>query len=66
MGGQPSKASGALTVHEKVVVDRLREVQLEDDYVDVAASAEKGELRLHREPEGLPLSLVESWQANIF
>ena len=54
-----------MSPHEKAVVQRLREVQLEDDYVEVEASAEKGPARLHRQPEGLPLSLVESWQTTI-
>lgn len=64
MGGQASKPSG-MSLHEKAVVDRLRDVQLEDDYVEVDASAEKGGARIHREAEGLPLTLVESWQKSI-
>ena len=39
-----------MSPHEKAVVQRLREVQLEDDYVEVEASAEKGPARLHRQP----------------
>jgi hypothetical protein len=54
-----------MSLHEKAVVERLRDVQLEDDYVEVERSNEKGDVRLHREPEGLPLTLVESWQKTI-
>ncbi|KAK0390830.1 hypothetical protein NLU13_0333 [Sarocladium strictum] len=64
MGGQPSKPS-AMSLHEKAVVDRLREVQLDDDFVEVEASNEKGSVRLHRQAEGLPLAVVESWQRTI-
>lgn len=64
MGGQASKPSG-MSLHEKAVVERLRDVQLDDDYVEVDASAEKGGVRVHRKAEGLPLGLVESWQKSI-
>lgn len=54
-----------MSLHEKAVVDRLREVQLDDDFVEVETSNEKGSVRLHRQAEGLPLAVVESWQRTI-
>jgi bleomycin hydrolase len=71
MGGQPSKPL-ASTSSEKAIAQRLRTLQVEDDldssYVEVgsAGNAEKQlSQRLHREAEGLPVDVLESWKANI-
>ena len=65
MGAQPSKPAEA-TIHEKAVIERLRSLQVEDDYVEVNSDAEKAVLGpLMREAEGLPVHVLEAWQDTI-
>ncbi|KAF4968169.1 hypothetical protein FZEAL_10432 [Fusarium zealandicum] len=66
MGGQPSKATEP-TLHEKAILERIRSLQVQDDdYVEVSSDVEKTSLGpLVRESEGLPLHVLESWQAAI-
>lgn len=66
MGAQPSKTLD-VSMSEKAVMDRLRNVQLDDeDYVEVDSGSEKRGLGgADRSPEGLSLSLVTSWQTSI-
>lgn len=47
-------------------MERLRNLQVEDDYVEVESSAEKGSYgTLLRESEGLSISVLESWQHSV-
>ncbi|KAK7420640.1 bleomycin hydrolase [Neonectria punicea] len=63
MGAQASK-SAEPTLHEKAVLERLRSLQLQDDYVEVSGDAEKGSVGpLLRKAEGLPVHVLESWQS---
>lgn len=69
MGGQPSKPVEP-SAHEKVVIQRLRDLQVHDDhvpgYVEVEYAAEKdAALKRYREAEGLPVKVLESWQTDI-
>ncbi|CAM1502240.1 Fc.00g042240.m01.CDS01 [Cosmosporella sp. VM-42] len=65
MGGQPSKPAEA-TIHEKAVIERLRSLQVEDDYVEVSSDVEKTALGpLMREAEGLPIYVLQAWQDTI-
>lgn len=66
MGAQQSKTEP--TLHEKAVLERLQNLQVQDqdDYVEVTSGAEKASLGpLIRDAEGLPLHVLESWQAAI-
>lgn len=62
MGGQPSKSSPPI-IHEKAVLEHLRSLSV-DDFVEVSSDAEKSSPST-REAEGLPLHVLESWQAAI-
>lgn len=65
MGGQTSKPSEP-TTHEKAVIERLRSLHLEDDYVEVTGDVEKGTLApLMRPAEDLPIHVLESWRESI-
>lgn len=64
MGGQASKP-GETTIHEKAVLERLQNLQVEDDYVQVSGDAEKTIGPLIREAQGLPLHVLEAWQERI-
>lgn len=65
MGIELSKPA-APTMHEKAVFERLRDLQLEEGYVQVDSDNEKGAVGLlAREAEGLPVQVLESWQASI-
>ncbi|KAH7019182.1 peptidase C1B, bleomycin hydrolase [Ilyonectria destructans] len=63
MGGQPSKPVEP-TMHEKAVIERLRSLQVQDDFVEVASDSEKSLGPLVREAQGLPVHVLESWQAD--
>lgn len=66
MGAQQSKAEP--TLHEKAVIERLQDLQVQDqdDYVEVTGDAEKAPIGpLIRDAEGLPVHVLESWQAAI-
>ncbi|KAJ3467276.1 hypothetical protein MRS44_004840 [Fusarium solani] len=66
MGAQQSKTEP--TLHEKAVLERLQNLQVQDqdDYVEVISDAEKSSIGpLIRDAEGLPLHVLESWQAAI-
>ncbi|KAK2007567.1 peptidase C1-like family protein [Colletotrichum eremochloae] len=74
MGSQPSKPA-ADAANEKALIERLRRFQVAADGDDGASSAdagdnpdnnennEKGDVRLAREPEGLPVHQTQSWQS---
>ena len=63
MGGQPSKTE-LTAAHEKAVLDRLRDVSIEDDEVESSCASEKTMPgQLFREAEGLPIHVLESWQS---
>ncbi|KZL84293.1 bleomycin hydrolase [Colletotrichum incanum] len=66
MGSQPSKTA-VDTSSEKALLERLRRFQVtDDDFVDVGNSSsenEKHDVRLAREPEGLPVHQTQSWQS---
>lgn len=65
MGGQPSK-TGETTIHEKAVIERLRTLHMDEDYVEVSSGAEKSSIGpLIRDAEGLPVHVLESWQQAI-
>ncbi|KAL2884062.1 bleomycin hydrolase [Colletotrichum sp. CLE4] len=66
MGSQTSKPTVDVS-NEKALLERLRRFQVtDDDFVNVAASGsddEKRDIRLVREPEGLPVQQTQSWQS---
>ncbi|KAK1596937.1 peptidase C1-like family protein [Colletotrichum navitas] len=73
MGSQPSKPA-ADAANEKALIERLRRFQMAAEGDDGASSVdaggdpgsesnEKGDVRLTREPEGLPVHLTQSWQS---
>ncbi|GKT51241.1 bleomycin hydrolase [Colletotrichum spaethianum] len=66
MGSQPSKTAVDAS-NEKALLERLRRFQVtDDDFVDVGESSsenEKRDVRLTREPEGLPVHQTQSWQS---
>ncbi|KAI5464559.1 peptidase C1B, bleomycin hydrolase [Mariannaea sp. PMI_226] len=66
MGGQQSKPN-EITLNEKAVLGRLRDLQVQDDeYIEVVSDAEKPHLGpLIRDAEGLPVPVLQSWQADI-
>ncbi|KAF7559353.1 hypothetical protein G7046_g4796 [Stylonectria norvegica] len=65
MGGQPSKPAD-ITVHEKAVLERLRSLQVEDDYVEIESGAEKLSLEpFVREAGGLPVHVLQAWQDSV-
>lgn len=55
MGGQPSKPSHQLSQHEKAVIDRVTELRIDEDYVEVATEKPGREtVQLHpRAPRGV-------------
>ncbi|KAJ3499253.1 hypothetical protein NLG97_g473 [Lecanicillium saksenae] len=62
MGGQPSKSSHYLSQHEKAVIDRVRELHIDEDYIEVSnekSSRDDVKTRIQsRSPQGLnPISL---------
>ncbi|KAK6224813.1 peptidase C1-like family protein [Colletotrichum tabaci] len=75
MGSQQSKAAVDAS-NEKALLERLRRIQVADDnFVNVDGSSssssssasgadnEKSDVRLTREPEGLPVQQTQSWQS---
>lgn len=65
MGGQPSKTE-LTAAHEKAVLNRLRDMRMEDDEVDTGYADEKSNAgQLFREAQGLPVHVLESWQSVI-
>ena len=67
MGNQASKTAEAVVL-EKAVLDRLRTLQVEDDLVEVnrdACSDKQDAWRLYRQPEGLPVQVLKSWQSTV-
>ncbi|KAJ0296916.1 hypothetical protein COL516b_011130 [Colletotrichum fioriniae] len=66
MGSQASKPAVDAS-NEKALLDRLRRFQVtDDDFVNVGSSSsddEKRDIRLVREPEGLPVQQTQSWQS---
>ncbi|KAH6894158.1 peptidase C1B, bleomycin hydrolase [Thelonectria olida] len=65
MGADQSKLVEP-TMHEKAVLERLRTLQMEDDYVEVTSDSEKATVgSLMREAEGLPVPVLQSWQTDI-
>ncbi|KAF7537724.1 hypothetical protein G7Z17_g12791 [Cylindrodendrum hubeiense] len=64
MGGQPSKPIES-NMHEKAVIERLRSLQVQDDCVEATGNNEKASFGpLVREAQGLPIHVLESWQAD--
>ena len=67
MGAQQSKASQP-TVHEKAVIKRLRNLQVEentDGYVEITSDAEKMSFGpLIWKAEDLPVEMLESWKTS--
>ncbi|KAI1379702.1 peptidase C1B, bleomycin hydrolase [Hypoxylon crocopeplum] len=66
MGAQQSKSSPGTADHEKVVLDRLHSLQLEDDFVHV--DGEKGALfnrSIIRNPEELAVERTLDWQSKL-
>ncbi len=55
MGGQPSKPSHPLSQHEKAVIDRVKELRVDEDYVEVPSEkTDRGTAQLHpRTPQGV-------------
>lgn len=51
-------------MHEKAVIERLRSLQVQDDFVEVTSDSEKSLGPLVREAQGLPVHVLESWQAD--
>lgn len=65
MGGNPSRPAEA-AAHDRAVLERLRNLQVEDDYVEVDGHGEKAPFgTLLREAQGLPVHVLESWQSSI-
>lgn len=69
MGGQQSTPAGR-AAHEKAVIKRLEQLRVEeqDDYVEITGAQEKqacGFDKALRKPEGLPVSVLESWQSAV-
>lgn len=75
MGAQQSKTAVDAS-NEKALLERLRRIQVADDnFVNVDGSSpsssssasgadnEKSDVRLTREPEGLPVQQTQSWQS---
>lgn len=50
MGGQPSKLSHQLSQHENAVIDRVKELRLDEDYIEVAAE-KLGRETVHMHPK---------------
>lgn len=74
MGAQQSKptVTPEVVMHEKAVLERLRSLRLdeEDGYVCIgdekrAATAVACDAASNREPEGLAVHLLESWQSKL-
>ncbi|RFU72958.1 bleomycin hydrolase [Trichoderma arundinaceum] len=64
MGGQPSKPPVTAAESEKLILERLRSFRVEEgEYVKVGRDTEKMDHseQAAREPEGLPVSLLELW-----
>lgn len=61
MGAQPSKPEAA---SDKELLQRLGELQVrnEDEHHD--SGSEKRGIIVHREPEGLPVQVLQSWQSS--
>lgn len=69
MGSYQSKVSPETASHEKAILERLRSMQLsddapEDDFVHVD-DEKRTSPRLTRQPEGLPVHLMGSWQSTL-
>ncbi|KAK5991005.1 Bleomycin hydrolase [Cladobotryum mycophilum] len=67
MGGQQSKNAAAIA-HEKAVLERLRNLSLEDDeeFVEINGDSEKAAyVPILRQPEGIPVSALEIWLDNV-
>jgi bleomycin hydrolase len=65
MGADQSKLVEP-TMHEKAVLERLRTLQIQDDYVQVTSDSEKTPLGpLVRDAEGLPVPVLQSWQTDV-
>lgn len=66
MGAQQSKSAPETAAHEKAVLDRLRTLSVEDEFVHV--EAEKGILSngaLTRQPDQLAIGLTQNWQSKL-
>lgn len=60
MGGQPSKPLHQLSQHEKAAIDRVRELRIDEDYIEVSSEKQpRGGMQFEsRAPQGLnPISL---------
>ena len=69
MGSQQSTPANR-AAHERAVVERLKQLRIEeqDDYVEITSAQEKqacGFDKTLRQPEGLPVSVLESWQSAV-
>lgn len=69
MGGQQSTPT-IPSAHEKAVIERLKTLRVEDrehdDFVEISGFNEKtarGFDKALRQPEGLPVSVLEKWQS---
>lgn len=66
MGSQPSKTAAADPAGEKALLERLHRAHVNDgesSSTESASSNEKSDVKLLREPEGLPVHLTKSWQS---
>lgn len=66
MGAQQSKSSPESAAYEKAVLDRVRSLKLEDEYVHV--ESEKGAPfngGVSREPDQLAIETTQSWQSKL-
>ncbi|XXH05911.1 hypothetical protein Hte_012353 [Hypoxylon texense] len=66
MGAQQSKSSPETAAYEKAVLERLRSLKLEDEFVHV--ESEKGALfngGISREPDQLAVETTQSWQSKL-
>lgn len=56
-------------MHEKAVLERIRSLQVDDDaeenYVHVYSEKGLHDITSNWEPEGLAVTLVESWQSKL-
>lgn len=68
MGAQPSRP-GELYNQEKVVVHRFQTLNMdndnESDYVEVSPNEKGQPIQLNRQPEGLAVHVLQSWQSKI-
>lgn len=65
MGSQPSKPTMP-SEHEKAVLERVRDLSLDDDdFVEIGEYEKNIREYRAREAEGLPIETLGNWQSNV-